>query len=164
MKIAVWDIEGNNLYDYINKVWCIWVIDPIAKTKKGFKYDEIEECVTYLNEFDIHVGHNLLDFDVPALRKCGYSLRSGIKVVDTLIMSRFMEPDLRGGHSLKAWGKRLGNEKDNYGEETVNAWDAYSDAMYWYCLQDVEVTVDLYFHLCKELGINPEDPEAYCEI
>jgi DNA polymerase I len=86
------------------------------------------------------------------------------KVRDTLIMSRLHNPSIENGHSLAAWGKRLGNRKVEY--TRIWHWmkglqyDKVSTAPYddpidslnrFYCRQDVSVTVDLYKLLSQEL-------------
>ncbi len=57
------------------------------------------------------VAHNGIGFDYPLLRQIwGVQIRKQ-QAIDTLIMSRLLNPVIEGGHSLKAWGKRLGVEK-----------------------------------------------------
>lgn len=50
---------------------------------------------------------------------------------------------LVGRHSLEAWGYRLGNYKGDYD----GGWDAFSEDMFEYMLQDAEVTYELYHKL-----------------
>ena len=52
-----------------------------------------------------------------------------------------MAPRLRGSHSLKAWGYRLGVLKGDYGDTTD--WSEYTPEMLEYCVQDVAVTLKL---------------------
>jgi len=59
---------------------------------------------------------------------------------DTIVLSRLYNPSLDGGHSLRSWGERLGNYKDDY----QGGWEEYSHEMLEYCQQDVRVTKDLY--------------------
>ena len=54
---------------------------------------------------------------------------------------------LVGSHSLKAWGVRLGNDK---GDFDGGDWQTWSPEMQTYCVQDVEVSYDLYKHLDPE--------------
>lgn len=69
---------------------------------------------------------------------------------DTLVLSRLLSPSLEGGHSLAAWGGRLGFPKGDF-----NDWDAgYSAEMEAYCIQDTLVTEKLYLHLTTELTRN----------
>lgn len=66
---------------------------------------------------------------------------------DTLVSSRLLSPSLEGGHSLEAWGQRLGFPKGDFKD-----WDAgYSPEMEAYCIQDTLVTEKLYKHLTAEL-------------
>ncbi len=58
-------------------------------------------------------------------------------------------PSVEGGHSLKAWGERIGNYKDDYD----GGWENFSDDMLFYCRQDVRVTKDVY----RRLGVQLED-------
>lgn len=162
--LVVFDIETNGLYDYVDKFWCMWAFVPATKEWRGFRPDELEEACKFLSGFKYVVGHNMLDYDLPTMAKLGGLDVKGVRVVDTLIISRFLEPDRFGGHSLKAWGKRLGNEKDSYGEETVNAWDKFSEEMYVYCKQDVDLTYDLFVELQKQMGDSLEEPEVFCEL
>lgn len=57
-----------------------------------------------------------------------------------------MTGKLVGKHSLKAWGIRLGNYKGEY----EGGFDAWSQDMHDYMVQDGEVTFDLYRHLMAE--------------
>lgn len=66
---------------------------------------------------------------------------------DTLIMSRLLNPVVEGGHSLRAWGKRFGDEKIDFTDYD----GGYSEEMVQYCKQDVALTVRLYKHLNEQL-------------
>ena len=66
---------------------------------------------------------------------------------DTLVLSRLLSPSLEGGHSLAAWGQRLGFPKDDFSD-----WDGgLTPEMEKYCIQDTLVTEKLYKHLVSEL-------------
>lgn len=156
-KIFVFDIESNGLYDDITVVWCMWIFDVVSGERWGYGPDQIDEAIDKLEEADVLVGHNIIDYDLPALKKIHNRLK-GFNVCDTLCLSRFLEPDRLGGHSLKMWGQRLGDEKGAYGEETENAWDKFSPEMFDYCEQDVAVTLKLYLFLCTIAGFDTENP------
>jgi len=75
------------------------------------------------------------------------------------VLSRLLNPDRErpeglpqrvGPHSLQAWGYRVGIYKGDYGKQD-NAWGVYTDEMMEYCVQDVEVTEQVYKHLLKEM-------------
>jgi DNA polymerase I len=69
------------------------------------------------------------------------------KVRDTLVMSRLLNPQLEGGHSLRAWGERIGEYKDDFTDFD----GGLSDEMVTYCKQDVTVTAELYRRLDRDL-------------
>src|SRR5690606_29731510 len=54
-------------------------------------------------------------------------------------LSRMLKYDQDGGHSLEAWGKRLGLHKEEF-----NDFSKLSTEMVGYCRQDVAVTKKLY--------------------
>lgn len=55
-------------------------------------------------------------------------------------MSRLSVPSRDGGHSLAAWGERLGFPKGDFD----GPWDTYTAAMRDYCIRDVDVLEKLY--------------------
>ena len=106
MKI-IFDIETDDLN--ATKVWCI-----VAKELNGESYrftpDNIEEGVKLLQNAETLIGHNIIGFDIPVLKKL-YNFKYKGNVVDTLVMSRLYNPVRENGHSLKTWGYRLGEPK-----------------------------------------------------
>jgi hypothetical protein len=119
-----------------------------------FHGESIERGLLELQKADRIVGHNVIDFDIPALKKLYGFSPPLVKVLDTLVVSRCVFPDLRnddfgrnkfdkalvGSHSLKAWGHRMGSTtKLTYGEED-GAFDNYNEEMRKYCERDVIVT------------------------
>lgn len=156
MKIYVTDIEGNNLYLHITKFHCAWIIDAITGEKWGYRPDQLSEYCEKLGEADVVVGHNIVDFDCPALKKLNGVLNTKT-VFDTLVLSRMLEPDRKAGHSLDSWGKALGCFKGDFGKQE-NAWEVFTEEMYEYCEQDVAVTLMLYKHLCELAGFDYTNP------
>jgi DNA polymerase I-like protein with 3'-5' exonuclease and polymerase domains len=129
-----------------------------------FAGDSIHRGLTALAEADRIVGHNVIKFDIPALKKLYGFSPPLVKVVDTLVLSRCIFSDLRnedfgrnnfdpklvGSHSLKAWGHRMGKQtKLTYGEED-GAFDHYNDEMKKYCERDCIVTQLLYDYLLSQ--------------
>jgi len=91
-------------------------------------------------------GHNLIGYDLPVLNKLWGARIPHYRVVDTLVLSRLFHPDLDGGHSLAAWGTRLGFPK---GEHTD--WEKLSEEMVEYCKRDVDVTQRLHDALMGQM-------------
>jgi DNA polymerase I len=173
MRTLFFDIETNALEDFTNltdleTVHCLSVYDPMTPKMVTFAGDSIHRGLTALAEADRLVGHNVIKFDIPALKKLYGFSPPLVKVVDTLVMSRCIFSDLRnedfgrnnfdpklvGSHSLKAWGHRMGKAtKLTYGEED-GAFDHYNDEMKKYCERDCIVTQLLYDHLIKQQPSN----------
>jgi DNA polymerase I-like protein with 3'-5' exonuclease and polymerase domains len=105
-----------------------------------------------------YIGHNIVKFDAPTLNRL-LGTKLGIKqLVDTLVLSNLYNPNLEGGHSLEAWGKRFGLEKIQF-----DAYEIFSDEMVTYCERDVELTKMLYVKLAAVLK-KIEFSEKSCEI
>jgi len=169
MRTLFFDIETNALEDFTNltdleTVHCLSVYDPMVPKMITFAGDSIHRGLTALAEADRIVGHNVIKFDIPALKKLYGFSPPLVKVVDTLVMSRCIFSDLRnedfgrnnfddklvGSHSLKAWGHRMGKQtKLTYGEED-GAFDHYNEEMKKYCERDCIVTQLLYDYLIKQ--------------
>src|SRR6056297_4188859 len=159
-RMLVIDIETDGLLDQMTTVHCAVAKDIKTGVVYEYRPDQIEHFVRAL-EGNIVIGHNIINFDIPALwnwcewndeRFIGEFYIQTQSEIDTLVMSRLLNPDRErpkglpqrvGPHSLEAWGYRLGVYKGEYGEKD-GAWDCFSDEMMSYCKQDVEVTELLY--------------------
>lgn len=126
------DIETNSKHSHI---WC-------CTTKIGttlqVHYDP--STLAPVLQDQVCVAHNGIAFDFYHLENLwGISISHNMKR-DTLVMSRLLKPDLEGGHSLDAWGKRLGILKGSY-----DNWDTPDmELLVAYNKQDVEVLEALY--------------------
>ena len=125
-------------------------------------------------------GHNISRFDIPALQVLYPGFRPKGRICDTIVASelvwgknlRWIDKrkreqgaydlgKLTGLHSLRAWGMRLGDYKDDYVSRLFDG-DAYKAFAEWnpaledYCEQDVHVNVTLYKMLLKK-GILEKD-------
>lgn len=151
MKI-VFDIETNGLQP--TKVWCIVAKDIDNGTQYKFVDSAVNDFSKYLRTNDVVevIGHNIIGFDVPVLEKLVGVDFSGIKITDTLVMSRLFNPSREGGHSLEAWGEKLRFPKGKFDD-----WSQFSYEMLEYCTQDVEVNARVYSLLQKEaVGFSSE--------
>jgi DNA polymerase I-like protein with 3'-5' exonuclease and polymerase domains len=138
------DIETNSTH---NKIW-MCVTREIGGDITVWK--EASGLQKYLDSCDLIIMHNGICFDAPVLRKNWNITMKQSQMFDTLVLSRLLSPSLEGGHSLAAWGGRLGFPKGDF-----NDWDAgYSAEMEAYCIQDTLVTEKLYLHLTNELTRN----------
>lgn len=141
MRIIL-DIETNKAHDTI---WC--VVTRNIDTDEWFSFTTPENLQTYINNATEVVTHNGIFFDFPVLKKVwGITVKKS-QVVDTLVLSRLYNPSLEDGHSLAAWGQRLGFAKGDFTDFD----GGYTDEMRNYCVQDTLVTKELYKHLTKEM-------------
>ena len=140
MKIIL-DIETNSTHD---KIWC--VVTRNIETNEVIVWKEANGLQKYLDQCDLIIMHNGISFDAPVLRKNWKVSMKLSRVYDTLVSSRLLSPSLEGGHSLDAWGQRLGFPKFAFSD-----WDGgLTDEMVTYCIQDTLVTQKLYKHLVTE--------------
>ena len=145
MKL-VFDIETDDLK--YTKIWCIVAIDENKKLYT-FGPDKIEEGIELLSKATTLIGHNIIGFDLPAIKDLyDVDLMENKKIIDTLVLSRLFNPTKEGGHSLESWGEKLGTKKISFDE-----FERYSEEMLTYCIQDVKLNVMVYKKL-KEVMPN----------
>jgi len=141
MRIIL-DIETNTTHD---KIWCVVCRDVDKDVISTFLQPATLQ--DFLNNCDSIVAHNGIFFDFPVLKKVwGITVKKS-QVVDTLVLSRLYNPSLEDGHSLAAWGNRLGFAKGDFTDFD----GGLTDEMITYCKQDTLVTKELYKHLTKEM-------------
>lgn len=141
------DIETNLKHDTI---WlCVTKHNTTGEVRHWRESDTLQQ---YLEGEQV-VGHNIIGFDAPVLKKVwGVGIPDNM-LVDTLVMSRLYKPDIDivipeqgkapSPHSLEAWGYRLGSHKIGF-TDFDSGW---SEEMATYCEQDVLLLENLYNHL-----------------
>ena len=125
MKRLAVDIETDGLD--AKEIYCVVARDLDEKRTYTFTPNTLENCKQLLESADILVFHNGVSFDAPVLKRL---LNINIpldKIRDTLILSQMANPVREGGHSLEAWGYRLGEYKGDYGKTTD--WSQWSQEM-----------------------------------
>lgn len=154
MNIRVFDTEANNLYPAVDKIWCGCFTSLDGKEKESFGPDQMPEMMKHMDSCDVLIGHNVIGYDFPMMKKVlGYVYKG--KVVDTLLMSRILDPKrilppnatnrAAGPHSIYAWGVRVGVDKPEHDE-----WDRYSPEMLHRCAEDTEINRLVYHALMEE--------------
>jgi DNA polymerase I len=143
MKITAMDIETDSLA--ATHIWVVVAKDVNTKVVDVFKHldsdpDEVTRFKDYCSGYDKFVFHNGIGFDVPVLNRILGDTIKPQDVVDTLVVSRMLDYNIQGGHSLDAWGKRLGLYKGNFKDFE----GGLTQEMIDYCVNDVEVTVKLF--------------------
>lgn len=141
--MVIFDLEADNLLDKATKIHCIcW--HNIATNKRG-STSNIKYGIDYLfSEGNKLVGHNIIGYDLPLIEKLTGRKFKG-EVLDTLVMSRLMYPDI-GSHGLDAWGKRLGIAKPE-----IEDWSNLSEDILHRCNEDVKINVKLFEKFKVEL-------------
>lgn len=168
MARIVADIETDGLLDTLTKIHCICTMDLDTGEERSFNPSEIDAGIAYLETASELIFHNGIGFDLVALRKIYPNFSTdGITLTDTLVLSRLCRPDLknddftqvsttgqlsprlRGSHSLRAWGFRLGVLKGDFGDGQTD-WSVWTPEMTSYCMQDVRVTAKLWEALAPQ--------------
>jgi len=176
MRTLLFDTEYNNINsDKATKIWCISAVD--VETGEKFKFHPKEEGEDqyhnqfakefreFIKDYDRFSGHHFWGAEAVVCKNLlGIEFETD-QVIDTLVWSRTMRPstpyvekygELRekgldnrlGGHSLDAWGKRLGDRKIEF-----DKFDHFSWEMMEYCDQDVQTNLKLLQYLFKEKEI-----------
>ena len=138
---VVFDIETTMTAD---KIWCI--VCKHGDTYYQFKEDRLHRFAELIKQTDEVIGHNIIGFDIPVVNTIfGYDVFANCKVTDTLVLSRLLNPMIDGGHSLRNWGTKLGQNKIHFEQ-----FDYFSEDMLTYCRNDVELTERLYKFLSSK--------------
>jgi DNA polymerase-1 len=117
------DIDNGKVYTFL---------EPDRNPKPWLEFAE---------SVDLWIGHNFLGFDACVLNRFFPGSIPLLSCVDTLVVSRLLNYNIAGGHSLRIWAKRLGLEKIEF-----NEWDKLTPEMIEYCQKDVEINYALWKH------------------
>jgi DNA polymerase I-like protein with 3'-5' exonuclease and polymerase domains len=142
MRIVL-DIETNKAHDII---WCVVTRNTDNGEVKVWKHQD--GLQKYLDSCTSIMMHNGINFDGPVLKKNWKIIMRKTQVCDTLVISRLFSPSIEFGHSLEAWGNRLGFPKIEFKDFD----GGLTEEMVSYCIQDTLVTQKLYEYLTKEMS------------
>lgn len=147
---AVIDLEANGLKP--DTIWCI-VCRDVDNPEVPYVFENVSEnprpFLDFSRRVDSWVGHNIINYDLPALSICLAKVLGPMdldrfrsnRAIDTLVVSRFLNVAISGGHSLEAWGNRFGIQKSG---TDIRDWSKYDPSMLQRCLSDTEINVRLY--------------------
>ena len=158
----IFDLETDGLVHAATRIHCLGIYD--TETDQTLVYNDegnaepLSRGIQRLEDANQVVGHNIINYDLPVIRKFYPWFECRGRVLDTLVLSRCYHADilsldqtrkwknmplqLYGRHSLESYGYRLGEYKGSFGKTTD--WKEWSQEMQDYCLQDVQVTAKLW--------------------
>jgi len=149
MKL-VFDIETDGLD--ATKIWCIVAQD--IETERVYMYTDedenipsIADGVDLLQKADELIGHNIIGYDIPMIKRILNVDLFDNKLYDTWIMSQVLKYKRNHKHGLGGWGEHL-----NYSKFEFSDWDKYSKDMMSYCVRDVKLNTAVYKALRLELS------------
>lgn len=165
----IFDVETNGLYNDVTEIHCIGIYDLNSEQMLVFNDEGSEQPITkgvqLLEDACTIIGHNIIGYDLPVIKKLYPWFTQRGTAIDTLLLSRLYHADILdidnkrkwahmplqhyGRHSLESYGYRLGEFKGVFGKTTD--WKEWSQEMQDYCLQDVNVTKKLWKHFHKYL-------------
>ena len=162
--MIVFDLETDGLLNAVTTIHCLVLYD--TEEQVTIRHNDvgcgepISRAVTMLEEADCIVGHNIISYDIPVIKKLYPFFNPKGEIIDTLVLSRLYHPNmmridknhewkhmpsqLYGRHSLESYGYRLGEYKGSFSKSTD--WKEWSQEMEDYCAQDVIVTTKLCDH------------------
>lgn len=146
---VIFDIETNGLLpEHVEPPFCMdrihCLVIKCVKTQKNLEFinnddgDNLEDGVKLLMRARSIIGHNIIDFDIPAIALIYPYFEPECRIVDTLVMVRMcfadqkekdfrlaatgkLEGRLIGTQGLEGWGQRLGMHKGDYKKDR-EAW------------------------------------------
>lgn len=144
----IFDIETDGLIPEMTTIHSLVIKDLDTGKVWSCSSDTLDikdTLAEVLMKADELIGHNIIKFDIPAIQKVYPWFQPKGKVIDTLLLSRLIWPDVReldfknrdrlqkahdydrmqelfpgkliGSHGLEAWGRRLGEWKGDYSKE-----------------------------------------------
>lgn len=145
----IFDIETDGLLDKVSKLHCLVIHEPNGK-RYSFAdqagYRPIAEGLDMLEKADYLIGHNIAEYDIPAIKIVYPQFNPRAVIRDTLIMSRLQRNHVMYKHSLEVWGEKLGEHKTKFETD----WKTWSPEMQKYCEQDVVVNEKILWDLLSE--------------
>ena len=189
-QILIFDLETNGLLKDVSRIHCVAYYDSLLDETLSFN-DEcpgkgmsspIVRAIQYLEQAEVIIGHNIIGYDLPVIRKLYPFFEPRGIVIDTLLLSRLYHSRLDDIDRLKdKQGNIIKDENGKtkcrwphmplqlIGRHSLEAygyrlgeykgafgktsdWSEWSQEMEDYCVQDVEVTKKLWKHFLPYLN------------
>lgn len=149
MRIVI-NIEANGLKP--THIWNVVLKD--IDTGRFYQFTDTKLFVRFIKNVKVTalVGHNLIAYDLPVIKRLlGVSFDER-NVYDTLVVSQLLDYTLEGGHSLENWGRYLG-----YVKGPQPPFDRPSPELLQHGKDNVEYTHRLYNHLQLKARVDYKD-------
>ena len=139
-KTLIFDVESDGLLDTLTRIHLLCIREyetgRVWTFRRNKRMDNIADGVAMLMDAVCIVGHNIVQFDIPAIQLIYPWFDPQGVIRDTLVMSRLIFTDQKdrdfrlwrrnklegryiGSNELKAWGFRLGLQKGDYMDDKV---------------------------------------------
>lgn len=156
-SILVFDVETNALkIGDVTTIHCCAIHDG----NQTQLYEDPKVWIPILENADVLVGHNIIQYDVPAIQQVYPKFKPKGHLLDTLIVCRMLYPNildrdfkrkwpdmpmqLYGRHSLEAYGYRLGFQKAH---ADITDFSTLTPELAERCVCDVDLNAKLFTRL-----------------
>lgn len=141
----VFDIESDGLLDNVTKVHCLSYY--CIENGESHSLTKKEEIVRFIEQEDnVFIGHNIVRYDIPVLRKL-FNINIKGDLIDTLAISWVLDED-RISHGLESYGEEFGIEKPK-----ITDWSSLTTEEYVFrCERDVQINTKLWNKQIKYLS------------
>lgn len=137
-QTLIFDIETNGLLDTLDRLHTLCIREYETGESWTFRHNDKENTIKdglyMLSNCNTLVGHNIYQFDLPAIEKVYPWFETDALIRDTLVITRHIFSDIKnadyrlwergkllgkyiGIHTLDAWGYRVGLHKGDYAKQ-----------------------------------------------
>ena len=89
----IFDIETDGFYQDVTKIHCIALKEIGEKDVRLFGPDSIPEALKILQDADVLIGHNIIQYDIPVIKKLYPEIKLTDNVLDTINLSMICFPE-----------------------------------------------------------------------
>ena len=132
---TVFDLESDGLLDNVTKIHCLSYARYIGgELVEKNTITDYRLMIEFLNKNKTLLGHNIVRYDIPVLKKILGVDFSSHRLIDSLALSWYLYP-MKKKHSLEQWGDELGVKKPEIEDWTNLKLEDYIHR----CESDVEI-------------------------
>lgn len=158
-KAVFFDLEADGFLEDVTRIHCIGIGGTEIPTESiGPDKFLLHSTLKWLEDAEVICGHNIIGYDIPAIKKLHPWWNPKGLVLDTMVLTRLAHSNLYdidwtrepagldkkryGKHRLDDWGIRLGCHKGSHED-----WSKWSQEMADYNVQDIVTTEKVYDHV-----------------